>query len=115
MSSVCVEDLASDLEQLTVLHDDSDGECPNCGKLFSEECLWVCCDECQQWYDIEGQKLSRKNIPEWFIGASAASPTLVVKMENCLFLYMYGTYVFHIYILPYLCAMQYFCIAHWFM
>ena len=25
MSSVCVEDLASDLEQLTVLHDDSDG------------------------------------------------------------------------------------------
>lgn len=64
---VCAEDLASDLERLTVLHDDSDGECPNCGKLFSKECLWVCCDECQQWYDIECQKLSRKNIPDEFV------------------------------------------------
>lgn len=36
-------------------------------ELFSEECLWVCCDRCQQLYDIECQKLSRKNIPEWFI------------------------------------------------
>ena len=60
MSSVCVEDLASDLEQLTVLHDDSDGECPNCDKLFSEECLWVCCDECQQWYDIECQNYQER-------------------------------------------------------
>ena len=49
------------------------------------------------------------------IGASAASPTLVVKMENCLFIYRYGTCVFHIYILLYLCVMQYFHIAYWFM
>ena len=48
------------------------------------------------------------------VGASAASPTLVVKTENCLYIYIYiyGTYVFRICILPYLCAMQYFHIAH---
>ena len=38
------------------------------------------------------------------IGASAASPTLVVKTENCLyiylFIYIYGTCVFRIYIHP---------------
>ena len=39
------------------------------------------------------------------IGASAASPTLVVKTENSIY----------IYILPHLCAMQYFHIACWFM
>ena len=32
------------------------------------------------------------------IGASAASPTLVVKTENCLYVNMFGTYVFRIYI-----------------
>ena len=55
------------------------------------------------------------------IGASAASPTLVVKTENCLYIYLfiyiyiyiYGTCVFRICILPYLCAMQYFRIAYW--
>ena len=45
------------------------------------------------------------------IGASAASPTLVVKTENCLYICLYvgmfGTCVFRICILPYLCVMQY--------
>ena len=49
------------------------------------------------------------------IGASAASPTLVVKTENCLFIYMVRAYSVYIYILPHLCAMQYFYIACWFM
>ena len=35
----------------------------------------------------------------------------MVKTENCLYIYIYGTYVFRICILPYLCAMQYFHIA----
>ena len=35
-----------------------------------------------------------------FIGASAASPTLVVKMENCLFIYIYIWYVRIPYIHP---------------
>ena len=48
-------------------------------------------------------------------GARCARPTLVVKTENCLFIYLYGTYVFRIYILLYLCVMQYFHIACWFM
>ena len=47
------------------------------------------------------------------IGASTVSSTLVVKMEYCLYICIYGMYVFYIYILPYLCAMQYFHIAHW--
>ena len=46
------------------------------------------------------------------IGASAASPTLVDKTRICLFIYLYvyiyGTCVFRICILPYLCVMQYF-------
>ena len=37
----------------------------------------------------------------------------MVKTENCLFIYIYGTCVFRICILPYLCAMQYFRIAYW--
>ena len=55
------------------------------------------------------------------IGASTASPTLVVKKENCLYMYIYMyihvcIYVWYmripyIYILPHLCAMQYFHIA----
>ena len=47
------------------------------------------------------------------IGASAASPTLVVKMENCLYVCRYVWYVRipYIYILPHLCAMQYFYIV----
>ena len=61
-----VQDLAGDLDQLTVTHDESDGECPNCGKLFSEERFWVSCDLCQQWFDIECQRLSRNNLPEKF-------------------------------------------------
>ena len=44
------------------------------------------------------------------IGASTVSSTLVVKTENCLYICMC---VFCIYILPYLCAMQYFHVAHW--
>ena len=59
----------NNLKQLT-MHDDSDGECPNCGKLFSEECLWVCCDECQQWYDVECQKLSSKTSQNIFLAIS---------------------------------------------
>ena len=38
------------------------------------------------------------------IGASAASPTLVVKTENCLFIYIYGTCVFRIYTSCPICA-----------
>ena len=47
------------------------------------------------------------------IGASAASPTLVVKTENCLYVCRYVWYVRipYIYILPHLCAMQYFYIV----
>ena len=42
-------------------------------------------------------------------GANAASPTLVMKMENCLHvdIYMFGMCVFRIYIWPNLCAMQF--------
>ena len=54
------------------------------------------------------------------IGASAASPTLVVKTENCLYVYIYiciyiclvRAYSVYVYILPHLCAMQYFHIVH---
>ena len=52
------------------------------------------------------------------IAASAASPTLVVKYTYTyifIYLYIYGTCVFRTSILPYLCVMQYFHIAHWFM
>ena len=37
----------------------------------------------------------------------------MVKTENCLYIYIYGTCVFRICILPYLCAIQYFRIAYW--
>ena len=81
--------------------------------------------------DIIGASLSEPHTSDSngaiFIGASAASPTLVVKTENCLYIciyvciYMYiciyiCIYVsVYIYILPHLCAMQYFHTAcnHW--
>ena len=61
------------------------------------------------WYIVIGASAQRA--PHlWIIGASAASPTLVVKTENCLYVYMYiyiciyiymfGTCVFRIYIHP---------------
>ena len=60
---VCAEDLASHLKQLTVLHDDFDGECRNQSKLISEECLWVQCNEYEQMYDISCQNVSKNNTP----------------------------------------------------
>ena len=47
------------------------------------------------------------------IGANAASPTLVVNTENCL--YVWYIRIPYIYILSHLCVMQYFYIAYWFM
>ena len=48
------------------------------------------------------------------IGASAASPTLVVKTENCLYIYIYtfGTYVFRIYTSYPICARYNISILH---
>ena len=41
---------------------------------------------------------------ECVIGVSAARPTLVVKTENCLYIYMFGTCVFRIYTSCPICA-----------
>ena len=59
------------------------------------------------------------------IGARCARPTLVDKTKICLYIYIYifiylyiymvRAYSVYIYILPHLCAMQYFHIACWFM
>ena len=54
---------------------------------------------------------------ECLIGMSAASPTLVDKTKICLYIYIFiyiymvRAYSVYIYILPHLCAMQYFHIA----
>ena len=49
------------------------------------------------------QPLYEETICVWVVVVSAASPTLVVKTENCLYIYtyiyvcIYGTCVFHVY------------------
>lgn len=61
-----VEELVGNFEQLIVTHDSDDGECAGCGRSFTDECCWVCCDNCDKWYDIDCQNILKENIPEFF-------------------------------------------------
>ena len=60
----------NELAGMTASDDDYEAVCPKCGVLFSaaDNGVWVCCDECKNWYDFKCtcikryRKQSLKNI-----------------------------------------------------
>ena len=55
-------------EQLNDSIASSDAECPICGAIYGsedDESIWICCDGCNSWFNIECTSLSqRKKIPD---------------------------------------------------
>ena len=64
-----VEDLFAGLQ---LAHDTSsesdDAVCPKCGLTYSaDNGLWICCDECNSWYDLRCANIrDKRNIPDVF-------------------------------------------------
>ena len=58
------------IDILSCLHfvaqaDESYAECPNCGAIYGTiDCLWVCCDGCDSWFDINCTLLNPNEIPD---------------------------------------------------
>lgn len=54
------------------LDDSDDAACPKCGKVYGddqdENGLWVCCNACNQWFDLQciGIK-SQRRVPNIYI------------------------------------------------
>lgn len=49
--------------------DSDEAVCSKYGMLYSSDSnLWVCCDECEQWYDLKCAGIrSKRAIPEIYI------------------------------------------------
>ena len=44
-----------------------DTVCPKCGLVFADSGgLWVCCDGCNQWFDIKCTNIKRRRVPEFY-------------------------------------------------
>ena len=61
---------------LTISSDESDKDeeedeavCPKCGMLYSADSgLWVCCDNCDRWYNLKCTNIkSKRTVPEVYI------------------------------------------------
>lgn len=51
------------------INSESSFVCPSCGQLYSEDEdeLWICCDKCDQWYDLKCTGLkSKARVPKLF-------------------------------------------------
>ena len=67
------DDESTDLIQkmLDVHFDESEAEdtlCPKCGMIYGDDSneLWICCDGCNVWFNIQCTNVSEKRIPETF-------------------------------------------------
>ena len=50
-------------------NDASDAECPKCGLVYGDgdsDDLWICCDNCNTWYDLKCTSVACDNLPEIF-------------------------------------------------
>ena len=52
--------------------EDEDAVCPICGKRYSSDDtvngLWVCCDSCEQWYDLPCTNIrNKRRLPKSYI------------------------------------------------
>ena len=52
-----------------------DAVCPKCGASYADiGGLWVCCDGCNQWFNVECTNIRRKRIPDIFYCEDCGSP-----------------------------------------
>ncbi len=60
------------LAEMQLSSDDSSSEsqdtiCPKCGLVYADSGgLWVCCDGCNQWFDVKCTNIKRRNVPEFY-------------------------------------------------
>ena len=56
--------------QLSSDDDSSEAEntiCPKCGLVYADsQGLWICCDGCNQWFDIECTNIKKRKVPELY-------------------------------------------------
>ena len=60
------------LEEDGELSDSDDAACPKCGLVYAddddEDSLWVCCDTCNRWFDLQCTNIQNKRrVPNTFI------------------------------------------------
>ena len=59
MSALCDSDASST---------SSDATCPTCGLFYGEDSsVWICCDTCETWFDLECSGCDPDNIPSDFV------------------------------------------------
>lgn len=45
----------------------SEARCPNCGHMYGQdEAIWICCDRCNTWFDLECVGIFEGTIPSEF-------------------------------------------------
>ena len=55
--------------QLSTSEGESDNAiCPKCGVAYTDsEGLWVCCDGCDRWFNVECTTIKRKKLPDVYV------------------------------------------------
>uniref|UniRef100_A0A1X7V3W1 Zinc finger PHD-type domain-containing protein n=1 Tax=Amphimedon queenslandica TaxID=400682 RepID=A0A1X7V3W1_AMPQE len=65
-----------------LLASDSITECPTCGAVYGEdESIWICCDNCDVWYNYECTGLQNEIPDEYFCSACQFSHVSVLRTE----------------------------------
>ena len=55
--------------QLSTSEGESDNAiCPKCGVAYTDsEGLWVCCDGCDRWFNLECTTIKKKKLPDVYV------------------------------------------------
>ncbi len=52
------------------LDDSDDAVCPKCGKVYGEDedenGLWICCDACDRWFDLQCTGIQNRRVPNTY-------------------------------------------------
>ena len=47
--------------------EESEAECPKCGLVYGEDTsMWIQCDACNVWYNLECTNVNKDKIPDFF-------------------------------------------------
>ena len=63
------------LELSSASAESDDAICPKCGVSYADRGgLWVCCDGCDRWFNIEYTNIRKKKIPDVYYCEDCTSP-----------------------------------------
>jgi hypothetical protein len=64
-------DIVEDFSNMSLDDDDDDAVCPKCGLVYAddeEDNLWICCETCNQWFDLKCTNIRNKHrVPSIYI------------------------------------------------